>query len=111
MSNQWDQDNLAEREADLLHRELTLDAIELLNEKNLPKALLDVLPFTNAEANNRAIEALAKTYPVSKAGQNAAVQEKKQALIDQYNAYESKHDCLRMLAIEDAIRKLPKEQV
>lgn len=53
------------REKELMKRELKADAVELLQEKGLPKEFIDVLNLTDKEAFNKSLEALnmiAKKY-------------------------------------------------
>ena len=51
------EEELTKREADLTRRELRATAAETLATKGLPKALLDLLDYTSAEACNKSIDA------------------------------------------------------
>lgn len=53
---------LEKREKDITTRELRATAKETLAEKNLPKELIDILNYTDAEACNKSIEAVEKAF-------------------------------------------------
>jgi flagellar biosynthesis GTPase FlhF len=50
------------RESEITRRELRATALETLAEKGMPKELADILPYTNAEATQTAIEATEKVF-------------------------------------------------
>lgn len=54
--------DLEKREKDITTRELRATAKETLVEKNLPKELIDILNYTDAEACNKSIEAVEKAF-------------------------------------------------
>lgn len=53
---------LEERENAIKVRELKATAIEILTEKNLPKDLIEILNYTDAETCNKSIEAVEKAF-------------------------------------------------
>ena len=55
-------DELAKREKDITTRELRATAYETLAEKNLPKELVDILNYSDAEQCNKSIEAVEKAF-------------------------------------------------
>lgn len=55
-------DDLAKREKDITTRELRATAFETLAEKNLPKELVDILNYSDAEQCNKSIEAVEKAF-------------------------------------------------
>ncbi len=55
-------DELAKREKDITTRELRATAYENLAEKNLPKELVDILNYSDAEQCNKSIEAVEKAF-------------------------------------------------
>lgn len=55
-------DDLAKREKDITTRELRATAYETLAEKNLPKELVDILNYSDAEQCNKSIEAVEKAF-------------------------------------------------
>ncbi len=63
------QKRLAEREMELTKRELRLNAIDILADKNLPIELADALSYTNAEECDKSIKSVTKAFEkaVSKA--------------------------------------------
>ena len=56
------EDELAKREKDITTRELRATAYETLAEKNLPKELVDILNYSDAESCNKSIEAVEKAF-------------------------------------------------
>ena len=64
---------LEKREKDITTRELRATAKETLAEKNLPKELMDILNYTDAEACNKSIEAVEKAF---QAAVESAINEK-----------------------------------
>lgn len=54
--------DLLAREQEITKRELRAVALETLGEKNIPKELADILPYSNAEALSAAIEAVEKSF-------------------------------------------------
>ena len=56
------EDELAKRERDITTRELRATAYETLAEKNLPKELVDILNYSDAEQCNKSIEAVEKAF-------------------------------------------------
>lgn len=56
------EDELAKREKDITTRELRATAYETLAEKNLPKELVDILNYSDAEQCNKSIEAVEKAF-------------------------------------------------
>lgn len=60
-------DELSKREKELFQKELKLQALEKLNEKELPKSLLDVLDYSSAENCNVSIDKIEKAFKESKA--------------------------------------------
>lgn len=55
-------DEISKREADITRRELRAQSLEKLAEKELPKELIDVVVFTDAESCNASIEAIEKAF-------------------------------------------------
>ena len=55
-------DDLAKREKDITTRELKAQAYETLAEKGLPKELVDILNYSDAEQCNKSIEAVEKAF-------------------------------------------------
>lgn len=55
-------EDLEKREREITTRELRATAKETLAEKNLPKELLDILNYTDAEACNKSIEAVEEAF-------------------------------------------------
>lgn len=55
-------DELAKREKDITTRELRATAYETLAERNLPKELVDILNYSDAEQCNKSIEAVEKAF-------------------------------------------------
>lgn len=55
-------DELSKREKDITTRELRATAYETLAEKNLPKELVDILNYSDAEQCNKSIEAVEKAF-------------------------------------------------
>lgn len=55
-------DELTKREKDITTRELRAAAYETLAEKNLPKELVDILNYSDAEQCNKSIEAVEKAF-------------------------------------------------
>lgn len=53
---------LEKREKDITTRELRATAIETLAEKNLPKELVDILNYSDAESCNKSIESVEKAF-------------------------------------------------
>ena len=53
---------LEKRERDITTRELKAQAYETLAEKGLPKDLIDILNYSDAEACNKSIEAVEKAF-------------------------------------------------
>lgn len=53
---------LEKRERDITTRELRATAYETLAEKNLPKELVDILNYSDAEQCNKSIEAVEKAF-------------------------------------------------
>ncbi|MGG7059845.1 DUF4355 domain-containing protein [Clostridium tertium] len=53
---------LEKRERDITTRELRATAFETLAEKNLPKELVDILNYSDAEQCNKSIEAVEKAF-------------------------------------------------
>ncbi|MGI6201758.1 MAG: DUF4355 domain-containing protein [Christensenellales bacterium] len=53
---------LAAREQEITKRELRAQALETLAEKGLPKELADALAYTDADACNASIDAVAKAF-------------------------------------------------
>ena len=53
---------LEKREKDITTRELRATAFETLAEKNLPKELVDILNYSDAEQCNKSIEAVEKAF-------------------------------------------------
>jgi hypothetical protein len=53
---------LEKREKDITTRELRATAYETLAEKNLPKELVDILNYSDAEQCNKSIEAVEKAF-------------------------------------------------
>ncbi|WP_196001960.1 DUF4355 domain-containing protein [Clostridium sp. 1001271B_151109_B4] len=53
---------LEKREKDITVRELRATAHEILAEKNLPKELVDILNYSDAEQCNKSIEAVEKAF-------------------------------------------------
>lgn len=53
---------LEKREKDITTRELKATAYETLAEKNLPKELVDILNYSDAEQCNKSIEAVEKAF-------------------------------------------------
>lgn len=51
-----------EREADITRRELRAQSLEKLAEKELPKELIDVVVFTDADSCNASIDAIEKAF-------------------------------------------------
>lgn len=56
------EEQLTKREAELTKRELRATALETLAEKGLPKQLAEVLVYTDAEATNKSIDAVEKSF-------------------------------------------------
>lgn len=56
------EEQLSKREAEITRRELRATALETLAEKGLPKQLAEVLVYTDAEATNKSIEAVEKSF-------------------------------------------------
>ena len=55
----------AEREADLVRRELTLDARSVLQDKHLPESFLELLVYTDKEACLKSIDTLETAFNVA----------------------------------------------
>lgn len=55
-------DELTKREKDITTRELRATAYETLAERNLPKELVDILNYSDAEQCNKSIEAVEKAF-------------------------------------------------
>lgn len=55
-------DELTKREADITTRELKAQAYETLAEKGLPKELVEILNYTDADTCNKSIEAVNKAF-------------------------------------------------
>lgn len=55
-------EELAKREKDITTRELRATAYETLAEKNLPKELVDILNYSDAEQCNKSIESVEKAF-------------------------------------------------
>ena len=55
-------DELSKREKDITTRELRATAYETLAEKNLPKELVDILNYTDADSCNKSIESVEKAF-------------------------------------------------
>ena len=55
-------DELAKREKDITTRELKAQAYETLAEKSLPKELVDILNYTDADSCNKSIAAVEKAF-------------------------------------------------
>ena len=55
-------DELTKREKDITTRELRATAYETLAEKNLPKELVDILNYSDAESCNKSIESVEKAF-------------------------------------------------
>ena len=55
-------DNLAKREREITTRELKAQAYETLAEKGIPKELIDILNYENADTCNKSIEAVEKAF-------------------------------------------------
>lgn len=55
-------DEISKREADITRRELRAQSLEKLAEKELPKELIDVVVFTDADSCNASIEAVEKAF-------------------------------------------------
>lgn len=53
---------IEKREKDITTRELRATAYETLAEKNLPKELVDILNYSDAESCNKSIEAVEKAF-------------------------------------------------
>lgn len=53
---------LEQREKDITTRELKAQAYETLAEKNLPKELVEILNYSDAESCNKSIEAVEKAF-------------------------------------------------
>ena len=53
---------LEKREKDITTRELRATSIETLAEKNLPKELVDILNYSDAESCNKSIESVEKAF-------------------------------------------------
>ena len=53
---------LEKREKDITTRELRAQAYETLAEKNLPKELVDILNYSDAEQCNKSIESVEKAF-------------------------------------------------
>lgn len=62
LEKQQQDEALAQREADITRRELRAQSLEQLAEKELPKELIDVVVLTDAEACNKSIEAIEKSF-------------------------------------------------
>lgn len=60
--NQKKLDDLAKREKDITTRELKAQAYETLAEKGLPKELVEILNYSDAEQCNKSIEAVEKAF-------------------------------------------------
>jgi hypothetical protein len=60
--NQKKLDDLAKREKDINTRELKAQAYETLAEKGLPKELVEILNYSDAEQCNKSIEAVEKAF-------------------------------------------------
>lgn len=60
--NQKRLDDLAKREKDITTRELKAQAYETLAEKGLPKELVEILNYSDAEQCNKSIEAVEKAF-------------------------------------------------
>ena len=56
------QKTLAQREAEITKRELRAEAKSQLSDKGLPVELAEVLPYTDAETTNTALEAVEKVF-------------------------------------------------
>lgn len=56
------EEQLSKREAEITRRELRATALETLAEKGLPKQLAEVLVYTDAEATNKSIDAVEKSF-------------------------------------------------
>ena len=56
------QKTLAQREAEITKRELRAEAKSQLSDKGLPVELAEVLPYTDAETTNQALEAVEKVF-------------------------------------------------
>lgn len=59
------EDESKAREADLIKRELTLDAKQVLQEKGLPLDFVDLLNYQNKEACSKSIDILAGAFEVA----------------------------------------------
>lgn len=55
-------DELTKREKEITTRELRATAYETLAEKNLPKELVDILNYSDAESCNKSIESVEKAF-------------------------------------------------
>lgn len=55
-------DDLAKREKEITTRELKAQAYETLAEKGLPKDLIDILNYENADTCNKSIESVEKAF-------------------------------------------------
>lgn len=55
-------DEISKREADITRRELRAQSLEKLAEKELPKELIDVVVFTDADSCNASIDAIEKAF-------------------------------------------------
>lgn len=58
-------DELTKREKDITTRELRATAYETLAEKNLPKELVDILNYSDAEQCNKSIESVEKAFQLA----------------------------------------------
>lgn len=56
------EDALKTREQDITRRELRAQAIETLADRGLPRELFEILPYTNADDTNDAINAVEKVF-------------------------------------------------
>lgn len=56
------EDELAARETAVMKRELKATAYDILAEKNLPRQLAEILDYSNADACNASIDAVAKAF-------------------------------------------------
>lgn len=56
------EDELTARETAVMKRELKATAYDILAEKNLPRQLAEILDYSNADACNASIDAVAKAF-------------------------------------------------
>jgi uncharacterized protein YprB with RNaseH-like and TPR domain len=115
---------LKDRESEITRRELRAEAKSQLSDKGLPVELAEVLPYTDAETTNTALEAVEKVFRLAlekavneqlkgnppKVGQPAPVMAEVDKLTAQYEAAIKAGNTIEAVALKNKLFKLEQDK-